>query len=293
MAERLYPPPEPKTVSPEPEPEPASPEQEPETVPEPEPPKKAEPSARTGQKTAIRLRDVPRKWLILTVTALAAGLICLGVGIFILVDTYGMQVQLNKAQKENASAQAQVKQLEQKLDATTESLTTARAENKTLGSQVAELQSQLGEMESTVSQSTYDRDQALQKVESLTADVKTLTGEKEELQTQLQEAQTQLEDTQASLTETQSALTTAKADNAELEAQNADLSAQVDAYKAEVDFVDQYVVFVNLGASDRYYHKFSCPNFTQRNFLAYSVRLAESNGYSACPVCSGSGTANP
>ena len=32
-----------------------------------------------------------------------------------------------------------------------------------------------------------------------------------------------------------------------------------------------------LGSTDKYYHKYDCPHFTQKNFVAYSTKLAEAN----------------
>ena len=42
-----------------------------------------------------------------------------------------------------------------------------------------------------------------------------------------------------------------------------------------------------LGSDTKYYHKYDCKNFEKRNFLAYSTKLAEANGYSPCPICCG------
>ena len=45
-------------------------------------------------------------------------------------------------------------------------------------------------------------------------------------------------------------------------------------------------LFVNNDDSDLY-HKYDCSSFTKADFWAYSRKLAENYGYTACPNCGG------
>ena len=61
-------------------------------------------------------------------------------------------------------------------------------------------------------------------------------------------------------------------------------ASNVDA-KGKADFLEKYVVLVNNDESTDY-HKYGCTLFDEDSFWAYSRKLAESNGYAPCPVCS-------
>ena len=50
--------------------------------------------------------------------------------------------------------------------------------------------------------------------------------------------------------------------------------------------MDSYVVFVNNDGTGLY-HRYDCGTFLKSNFWAYSRKLAQNNGYTACPVCGG------
>ena len=110
--------------------------------------------------------------------------------------------------------------------------------------------------------------------------VTAMTQERDTLQSDLDAAQSALESAQSELQSTQ-------AENESLAEENDELQEKLDDYEEKVEFYDTHVVFVMVSSADRYYHKYDCANFTKRNFLAYSIRLAESNGYTACPVCLG------
>lgn len=203
---------------------------------------------------------------ILTIAACCLAVIAIGVAAYVLVSTSSLRAQLNRAQKESFTAQANAAELETQVSALRASLEAARADSQSLGAQVASLQSQLSDMETSVNQSLYDKDSALR---------------------QLEEAKTEKEAMQAQLTEAQDSLKAAQEDNETLREENETLSQQVTDYQAQVDFYDTYVVFVMLDSTDKYYHRYHCGNFTRRNFLAYSVKLAEANGYAPCPNCYG------
>lgn len=55
-------------------------------------------------------------------------------------------------------------------------------------------------------------------------------------------------------------------------------------YKDKATFLDKYVVFVMNDGSKRY-HTYDCDLFTHSNFWTYSPKLAEAQGFKACPQC--------
>ena len=68
--------------------------------------------------------------------------------------------------------------------------------------------------------------------------------------------------------------------------ENEALTQKTDQMQKKVDFMDSYVVFVEDDGTGLY-HKYDCPRFAQRSFLAYSRKLAEKNRYTPCPNCFG------
>ena len=127
-----------------------------------------------------------------------------------------------------------------------------------------------------------------------------------ELETQLQETtealdrtRTELSSAQRSATQSEYDMTTQQAalekanerldeletENDDLTRQNTALEEENDALSEKSDFMDRYVVFVENDGSNLY-HKYDCSHFPAKSFWAYSKRLAERNGYKACPHCS-------
>ncbi len=273
VAQRIYPPPEytapqappqaqppvqqtaaPKPQRPQPAPQPVY--QEP-VYEEYYPPEPA--ISREDQKRLGRFKTMAIIFGILALVATA-------VAVFVLVNTSSLRVQLNKAQRENASAQSDTAQLEKQVDSLTADLEQVKEEKASLGQQVADLNAQIGNLETNVNQSQYDKDAAVRDMDEL----RTNLAAAEETNATLE---TQLEETKQALTEAQETK-----DN---------LAEEVAGYREEIEFYDSHVVFVMLGATDKYYHRYSCSHFTQKNFLSYSTRLAESNGYTPCPDCIG------
>ena len=279
VAERLYPPPdadleEHEPISADPDPVPA------------ESAHAAHPAAekRPAQRPASAHTEPPKEprssrvWKVVAGIACCLALLSIAIAVYIVVTTAGLQVQLNKAQKENSTAQANAQDLEAQVASLTDSLSASETERESLGEQVAELQSQINGMEGSVNQSEYDKENAQRQLDEINTQLK-------EANTQLEAAQSENTDLQQQLKDSQDALSDAESENETLTTENEALQEQMKDYEAEAEFIDEYVVFVIINNADRYYHKYSCPNFTQRNFLAYSVRLAESNGYTPCPVC--------
>ena len=227
-----------------------------------------------------RARKSLRRMAIITGIVCLLGVLAIGSAIYVYISSASMRVQLSKAQKESSTAQANVTDLETQVSDLSASLASTEAENISLGTQVADLQAQIDSMESSVNQNQYDKDSALRELEDANAQLSDIQAANEDLQTQLSDAQSELESCQAELDQ-------ALEDNDALTDENESLTAQVEEMEDKVDFYDSYVVFVNQGVSDRYYHKYACSEFNKNSFVAYSPKLAESNGYSPCPICCG------
>lgn len=163
------------------------------------------------------------------------------------------------------------------------------AANRTIDEQNAEirgLNQEILEWESAASQNEYDAATAQKAIEELTTANEELTGANEELTTANEE-----------LTEVNKGL---EAENTALDQQILEKTAEVTAIRAELDymtasyetastkanFMDSYVVFVNNNGT-KYYHNYDCYLFSKSNFWAYSRKLAQNQGYSACPSCGG------
>ena len=148
------------------------------------------------------------------------------------------------------------------------------------------LQKEILEWESAASQSEYDAATAQKAIEELTTANEELNGANEELTTANEE-----------LTEIKKGL---EAENSALDQQVQEKAAALTALQQELDsmtanyqaaskkatFMDSYVVFVNNNGT-KYYHNYGCYLFTKSNFWAYSRKLAQNEGYSACPSCGG------
>ena len=261
-AQRLYSPQEP---IPEPVPEAEAP------VPAPEP---KHPNPETG------FRTVPLKYRVLLFLLLAAliGTLC-GL-IYVAGNTANMRAQLRRAQSDETTAVEKAEGLEAQITELQADLEAARAEAKEKAEEVKTLSTQIADMESDVNQTTYDKESAQRQLEEAQTELTALNTEITDLETKLADVESQLETANTALSEAQE-------ENKNLTSENSTLTAANAALTAETEFYDSYVVFVMTTATDKYYHKYDCPNFTQKSFLAYSTKLAESNGYIPCPVCVG------
>lgn len=148
--------------------------------------------------------------------------------------------------------------LEDDCEAARAELETAQAELVARDAEIETLQMTIREHESAMSQSEYDFSEAQKTIETLTAENEALTAE---LDSQMQDA-------------------------AAVQSQLDSLTSRYELVRAKADFMDTYVVFVNNDGSGLY-HSYSCANFTKSSFWAYSRKLAENYGFTACPVCGG------
>lgn len=231
--------------------------------------------AKTHVRSSKRQRTSKynRGLVILSVILGIIAAISVAITVYILTNTHGMRVELTKAQTERASAQAAVGTLQEEVSTLETTLADVRGQRDSLSDEVSQLTSQINSMESSANQSAYDREAIERELAEAQEDVKALSG--------------QITEVQGQLTETQAKLDSALAEKDKLqEDYDALLSTQKETEK-ELNFYDSYVVFVMLSNSSKYYHKYDCEDFTQKNFLAYSTKLAEANGYTPCPKCCG------
>ena len=166
----------------------------------------------------------------------------------------------------------ELSQLESNYEAVTAELAEAQATLEERDAAIRSLEQEIVDWESAASQSEYDAASAQKTIDDLTEENETLASENETLATEKTELETELEEKTAA----------ALAIQVELDA----MTGKYNTAKAKADFMDSYVVFVNNNGTN-YYHNYDCVNFTKSNFWAYSRKLAQNNGYTACPVCGG------
>ncbi|MBQ6797956.1 MAG: hypothetical protein IJP11_01820 [Oscillospiraceae bacterium] len=214
-----------------------------------------------------------------------------------------MTVIKNNYRVKEANLESQINELETlqlQLSEKTLALETAEADLAACRQTVTELEQEITLLESSASQGAYDATSAQQTITRLEGEKETLNTTIGDLEDEIEELSTSitdLEDEIESLGESLS-LATKELEAAEedLEAAEEDLEAkQKELDEAEealmeaekkADFMDTYVVFVNNDESNLY-HKYDCSKFVKADFWAYSRKLAENYGYTACPTCGG------
>ncbi len=127
--------------------------------------------------------------------------------------------------------------------------------------EIQDLMAKLASSQSSQSQGEYDLTAKEQELEELLLENKELMELCDQLEVEIED----LEDAQKTL-------------EAALEAAR--------PYKVKADFMDSYVVFVENNGSNLY-HTYDCSLFSKSNFWAYSRKLAEAQGFNACPTCGG------
>lgn len=148
--------------------------------------------------------------------------------------------------------------LEEQIDTVTQQLEETEQMLAARNETIRELESQLSGSQSSQSQSEYDLTTAQSQLDQLTEENRQLLTMTEDLEAELEA----------------------------LEEERDQALQQAERYREKADFMDSYVVFVEDDGTG-YYHTYSCRNFLRSKFWAYSRRLAESNGYTPCPVCGG------
>lgn len=200
-------------------------------------------------------------------------LLAVGGFLYIFINTSTLRVQARKAQMEQQAAESHAATLETQLSQVQQELSAAKDTNVDLSAQISDLSSQINSMETSVNQSQYDKESAQRERDEAIKETDDLTASVTQLETQISD----LEDEKESLED----------EKENLEADLAELQDQNDQLTGELSFYDAHVVFVMTNSSDKLYHKYSCPLFDKKSFLAYNPKLAEANGYSPCPTCNG------
>ena len=162
-----------------------------------------------------------------------------------------------------------------------------------------------------------DLDLRQTEITELYEQLETLTAEADQNKVLLTAKEQEIQDLTKRLAASQSSqnqgaydLSTAEQELARLDAENHELLEMIDEKTAEIDkvkkevaaleyeltaaevyqtkseFLDSYVVFVENNGSN-HYHTYDCGIFTKSNFWAYSRKLAEAQGFTACPTCGG------
>lgn len=168
------------------------------------------------------------------------------------------EAALNERETELNDLYAQIEGLNDALDAAEAAIAAKNAEIKALTARAEAA-------ESIANQTQYDADTQLAELERVTQENAALQLSLDSCEAE-NEALTQSVDT--------------------LKQSVKELTQQTDTLRKKTDFMDSYVVFVENDKTSLY-HRYDCVSFAQKSFWAYSRKLAESNGYSACPLCFG------
>ena len=175
---------------------------------------------------------------------------------------YGnLLVQKNRLRAKEADLdlrQTEIEDLYDQLEALTTQLDEAKITIAAKEQEIEDLTRLLAASQSSQSQGEYDLTTAEQELERLKQENQELLEMADELDAQIDE----LKKTQA------------------------ELETSLSAAETKANFLDSYVVFVENNGTG-YYHTYDCAAFSKSNFWAYSRKLAEAQGFTACPTCGG------
>ncbi len=161
-------------------------------------------------------------------------------------------------EKEKEELELALQELQQELDRVQDSLEQKEEE-------ISGLKTELADSQGSQTQSEYDLTKALAEMARIEEENEQLLLLEEELTETMKTLTEELEESEQARTE---------------------LEESAKEYKTKADFMDKYVVFANNDNSNLY-HTYDCEKFKKSNFWAYSRKLAENNGFTACPDCGG------
>lgn len=157
--------------------------------------------------------------------------------------------------------------------------------------QIHTLETALADAQSQLSTSELALENATDTLATLETQLGTTSTLATENQNSMTTQQTELEALQAENQSLVTSLETVVAENTALTTQVDNLSSSLAASIEQqmelsnaYEFMSQYVVFVN-GDGSTTYHRYGCSEFKADNFTVYNAALAESNGYTPCPLC--------
>ena len=260
-----------------------------ESAPVKEAPKPAEPAPKATPKPAPKPVPQPRvsapvkkqkKLWIIPVVILSVLLLAESVAVIKLYQHFNVQKANYRVKEANLAArESEIAEIEDNYNQTLSDLELAQLQLAERDTEISALRQELLEHETAMSQSTYDAEAAERTIETLTEENTALVDENETLleeKTTLEEEKTDLE----LQLEAQVAAT------AQVQADLEEMTGLYGYASQKATFMDNYVVFVNNNGT-KYYHDYDCSQFSKFNFWAYSRKLAENQGYTACPNCGG------
>lgn len=216
------------------------------------------------EKKPEKKPEKPRsKRLVRAVVALS--LVCVllvaacGYGVFYHFSTYQRERNRLRMQEEEMNRQA---------------LAAAQVEQE-----LTEVQTRLSEAQSTIS----EQKQEIIRLEQEANTYQLQDSQSQQAVRELQEKYLSLVDEKTALVNDVTALT------AQVDKLNSRLSSAEESNRVLLEksaFFDAHVAFVENDGTD-YYHNYSCPYFKKQSYWAYSINLAISRGYTACPYCGG------
>lgn len=211
----------------------------------PAPQKRPAPPRQPAPPRTVPVQQKPAKHRSITVVLIIALVVVLALFLW---QQIGLQAEKNRARTMQEEAQRQFLTLEQTQDDLEEAEETLEKLEQTIkikDDEIKALTSQLADSRSSQNQGAYD-----------------LSNMEKELSTLQEEYDTLKEEY-------------------DLMVEAVEAAAK---YKDKAAFLDKYVVFVVNDGSKRY-HTYDCELFTHANFWTYSPKLAEAQGFTACPKC--------
>ena len=261
------------------------------------------PPIRQQQSQKVAKAAPKKKFNLLLIPMIVLCLITVAACVLVLRFYNEMNITKNTYRVKEANLISQVNELEslqKQLEEKTLALQAAEAEAAELEQTVTELETTIAALEGSASQGVYDAAAAQQTItrlegekEELNEQIAELEGDNEELSESIEKLAENIEELNSELEGQIEELQLAQTELEEKESEIEDLKEEIETLNADLRkaqekaaFMDTYVVFVNNDDSDLY-HKYDCSRFTKADFWAYSRKLAENYGYTACPNCGG------
>lgn len=161
------------------------------------------------------------------------------------------------------------------------SLTVEENRLRTRQEQIERERARMEQTETTLAETKLELQMLEQTLKEKELEIKTLSAQLADSKSTQNQGQYDLTQMKAELETLQEEYNTMKEDYDRM-VQAVEAAA---GYKEKAEFLDKYVVFVEDNGT-RYYHCYDCEDFTQTSFWTYSPKLAQAQGFKACPKCS-------
>lgn len=182
------------------------------------------------------------------------------------VCAYGTYSYFNDFQRERNRLRAQEEELsrrEAEIEQTQEDLNAANLSLEDLQRQLSAQKLEVSRLEEEINTYKVEGSETELAINELQTDNLKLIGEKDTLSKQVEELS-------QDITKLNEQITALKSKNSTLQSKS--------------DFFDKHVAFVENDGTG-YYHCYDCSHFKANSYWAFSVNLAISRGYTACPYC--------